>query len=202
MEELEGKGGIKWGSIKIHQFSAYWFPAMHSVPDMSSWNPQADGEERAEMLNRYMKLVMRPWERDGEVQVSTAQAVPLCGSNLWAESFLTRGQGVRVCRKRCFGQKVQCRGLRGQEAWPNYEWKASQWSWNPVGDAWHIMKDRNLKTVDIIKKRLTMGALRSLLLEQESSHRYYIDQWAAVFQENFLYRSRHWPRFCMLAVLC
>ena len=45
------------------------------------------------------------------------------------------------------------------------------------------MKDRNLKTVEIIKKRLTMGALRSLLLEQESSHRYYIDQWAAVFQE-------------------
>lgn len=96
MEELEGKGGIKWGSIKIHQFSAYWFPTMHSVPDMSSWNPQADGEERAEMLNRYMELVMRPWERDGAVQVSTAQAVPLCGSNLWAESFLTRGQGVHV----------------------------------------------------------------------------------------------------------
>ena len=47
-----------------------------------------------------------------------------------------------------------------------------------------------------------MRALRSLPLEQESSHRYYIDKRAAVFQENFIYRSRHWTRFCMLAELC
>lgn len=50
---------------KIHQFSAYQFPTMRSIPEitglnMSSWNPQADGEERVEMLNRHMELVMRP----------------------------------------------------------------------------------------------------------------------------------------------
>lgn len=94
---------------------------------------------------------------------------------------------MRVCGKRCYGQKVPCRGLRGQEAWPNYEWKASWCSWNPVGDAWHLMKDRNQQTVETIKKIffLTMGALRSLPLEQERIHRYYIDQCAAVFQEDF-----------------
>lgn len=47
-----------------------------------------------------------------------------------------------------------------------------------------------------------MGALRSLPLEQERSHRYYIDQYAAMFQEDFFYRSKHWTGFRRLAVIC
>lgn len=48
-----------------------------------------------------------------------------------------------------------------------------------------------------------MGAFRSLPLEQERSHRYYIDQCAAMFQEDFFFnRSRHWTGFCRLAVIC
>ena len=47
-----------------------------------------------------------------------------------------------------------------------------------------------------------MGALMSLPLEQERSHRYDIDQCAAMFQEDFFYGSRHWTGFCRLAVIC
>ena len=62
--KVKGKEGSnedrKNSSIQCLPISYYALCSRDAGLNMSSWNPQADGEERVEMLNRHMELVMRP----------------------------------------------------------------------------------------------------------------------------------------------
>ena len=63
-KNLKGKEGSnedrKNSSIQCLLISYYAQCSGDTGLNMSSWNPQADGEERVEMLNKYIELVMRP----------------------------------------------------------------------------------------------------------------------------------------------
>ena len=140
---------------KIHQFNAYQSPTMRCVPEMRDWTclpgthklmgrkgwPSGVLLGDVKQTHGVSDEAMRPWGREGAVQVSTAWAVPLCGSNLWAESFLTRGKACRCVGRGVLGRRFCAEAWGGGRLGPIMNRKpvgVAGTQWVTPGISWRV----------------------------------------------------------------